>query len=164
MKKLLLIRHAKSSHQYPELSDHDRPLNKRGEKDTITMANWLVDNEPDLELIITSTAKRALKLAETIYQNYPDNTSVQFERNCNLYTFSAREFMSEIHKLPNPVNSIAIVGHNPAITTVANQLGHAIENIPTSGIVAFKSKSSQWSDFSAKEVEFEYYQAPKMLI
>ncbi len=66
MKKLYLIRHAKSSWDYPGLNDHERPLNKRGERDAPFMAKILKEKKVKPDLILSSTAVRALEFAKKI--------------------------------------------------------------------------------------------------
>jgi len=66
MKKLLLLRHAKSSWADDELDDHERPLNARGERDSFTMARYLADADESLDVIFTSTAARALDFAHVL--------------------------------------------------------------------------------------------------
>ena len=65
-KTLYLIRHAKSSWDDPSLKDHDRPLNKRGKKDAPFMANILKEKNIIPDLIISSTAERAIEFAKVL--------------------------------------------------------------------------------------------------
>ena len=69
MKTLLLMRHAKSSWDDPDVADHDRPLNKRGKKDAPRMGQWLAEQGLTPEVIVTSTAKRARKTAELVAES-----------------------------------------------------------------------------------------------
>src|SRR5215475_4778950 len=69
VKILLILRHAKSSWKDPQLSDHDRPLNKRGKRDAPLMGNLLKDEDLKPDLIISSTAVRAKKTAELVAKN-----------------------------------------------------------------------------------------------
>ena len=66
MKRLFLVRHAKSSWKHPELTDFERPLNKRGKRDAPEMGKRLADREIDLDLMVSSTATRAITTARTI--------------------------------------------------------------------------------------------------
>jgi phosphohistidine phosphatase len=66
MKTILLLRHAKSSWEDPDLPDYDRPLNKRGKNDAPRMGKLLKDKDIIPDLIISSTAARAKKTAELV--------------------------------------------------------------------------------------------------
>jgi len=66
MKSLLILRHAKSSWKHPELTDHDRPLNKRGKRDAPRMGKILRSEHLIPEAIISSTAARAHVTAEAV--------------------------------------------------------------------------------------------------
>src|ERR671934_2596347 len=66
MKSLLILRHAKSSWKHPELSDHDRPLNKRGKRDAPKIGHLLKEKDLVPDLIISSTAVRAEKTAKLV--------------------------------------------------------------------------------------------------
>jgi phosphohistidine phosphatase len=66
MKSVLILRHAKSSWKHPELSDHDRPLNKRGKRDAPIMGRLLKKEDLVPDIIMTSTAIRARSTAEPL--------------------------------------------------------------------------------------------------
>lgn len=165
MHRLLLIRHAKSSWKYPDLQDHDRPLNKRGERDRWAMAEFLKDKGELPDQLVTSSAQRALKLAEAIGQTI----DVPVVENSALYTFSAKALYSCLCELPDELNHIAVVSHNPAITQVANDLLESdlcddyFDNVPTSGIVALQCNINRWRDLSYQNVDLDYFVAPKLI-
>ncbi|MBX2846942.1 MAG: histidine phosphatase family protein [Acidiferrobacterales bacterium] len=162
MRKLLLIRHAKSSWKFPELDDHDRPLNKRGRRDVLRMAKHIAEKESRLDIVFSSTAIRAVALAETIceYINAP------LIPRSNFYTFSSRELLKALSCLPDENHQIAVVAHNPAITEVVNYLVKGkLANIPTSGVAAVLPSVQKWSGLLEKRAscELSYFDFPKML-
>jgi phosphohistidine phosphatase len=160
LKRLLLIRHAKSSWDYPELSDHERPLNKRGRKDAPMMAQRLADISENLEAIISSTAVRALGIAEPI----AGLMETDIIKSSQLYTFSSSDLFESILMLPDQYQKVGMVGHNPAITILTNHLlDNIIDNVPTSGIVALNCNIESWSDFSADCCELDYFDYPKRI-
>ena len=159
IRRLLLIRHAKSSHKYPHLNDHDRPLNKRGERDKIIMSKYLQDREENLQSIYSSTATRSITLAKTIAKQL----EIPLKTHAPLYTFSSRVLMDGITQLPDHLERLAIVAHNPAITDLVNRLSDEyIVNIPTSGIVALNCDADAWSEI--RSVEVDYFVYPKMFV
>lgn len=159
MRRLLLIRHAKSSHKHPELDDHERPLNRRGERDVIHMARHLADKDEHLDVIYSSTAVRALDLAQAI----SEFTHVSLVPDLSFYTFNARDFLEVLQNLPEHAYCVAVVAHNPAITQTVNHLsGDTLPNVPTSGIVALDCDIENWAELGENAAELVYFDYPKM--
>lgn len=160
MKKLLLIRHAKSSWKFSELDDHERPLNKRGERDRIAMARYLADIDVDVDVIYSSTATRALDLAQTI----SEFTNIMLVPDLSFYTFDADQLLQIIQSLPDEAHSVAVVGHNPAITQTVNSLtGAELSNVPTSGVATISCNIEVWSELETGAGELLSFIAPKLL-
>jgi len=159
MKRLILIRHAKSSHKNLHLHDRERPLNKRGSQDTQIMSQWLAEQTDNIELILSSTAKRSWLLAEAIHEK----TSAMLQSSESLYTFNSSRLLSVIYELPDTFDNIILVGHNPALTSVVNHFGFVIDNVPTSGVVAFDCDINCWSSISDQNCRLDYFTAPKLI-
>ena len=160
MRKLLLIRHAKSSWKFPDLDDHERPLNKRGERDSLTMARYLADKDEALEVIYSSSANRALDYAQTL----SEFTHTTLVPELSFYTFDDEELFEILRHLPDDVQRIGVVCHNPAATHIANRLtANDYENIPTAGIVAINCDVDSWADLNSGQCEVDYFVTPKML-
>jgi len=161
MKKLLLIRHAKSSWKDDSIEDHERPLNKRGERDIITMARYFADKDELLDVIYSSTAIRALEYAQML----SEFTNTTLIPDLSFYTFRNEDLLEIIRHLPENATNVAIVGHNPAITQVVNQLsGEEIKNVPTSGVVALDCDVERWDDLIDGQIScfLSYFDYPKM--
>ena len=160
MRKLFLIRHAKSSHKDDSLEDLHRPLSKRGERDALAMARHFADKGELLDVIYSSTAERALDYAQLL----SEFTGVALIPDLSFYTFIDSELREILYHLPDEVNSVAVVGHNAAITLVAELLAaESLENVPTSGIVALNCDVDSWDNLMAGCAEIEYFDYPKML-
>lgn len=158
MRRLLLIRHAKSSWNFPELSDHERPLKPRGERDIHLMSQRLQSRNEQLDAIVSSSAVRALQFAKVI----ADSLAVKLTVNSDYYTFSAADLLEQLYNLPEREQRVAVVAHNPAITDLANQLSNqSIANIPTSGMVAFGCDIQHWHHLSKKHCHMDYFDYPK---
>lgn len=155
---LTLIRHAKSDWGHPELSDFDRPLNGRGKQDAPRMGNELNSRSIDFDLVIASTANRAITTARAVCEGigYPDE---QIEQNPDLYLASAGGILKIINGVDNSIERLAIVTHNPGITSLANALGdRPIDNVPTCGVVVLETES-EWRFLKPKgctTVDFIY--------
>lgn len=159
MRRLLLLRHAKSSHKYPELDDHERPLNQRGQRDVISMARHLADKDEHIDVIYSSTAVRALDFAQTI----SEFTHVSLVPDLSFYTFSASDLLEVLQNLPEHAACVAVVVHNPAVTQTVNHLtGEAFGNIPTAGIVAMDCDIEEWSQLGERSSKLVYFDYPKM--
>ena len=160
MRKLLLIRHAKSSRKFSEPDDHERPLNKRGEQDVLTMARHLADKDEALDVIFSSTATRALDYAQSI----SEFTHVDLNPDLTFYTFDVDQLLEILRHLPNSANNVAVVAHNPAITQAVNRLSNSeIRNVPTAAIVCLACDVEEWMDLAEATCELEYFVSPKML-
>ncbi|MBT8114381.1 MAG: histidine phosphatase family protein [Arenicella sp.] len=159
MRRLLLIRHAKSSWKYPQLDDHERPLNKRGQRDVLTMSRHLADKNEQLDVIYSSTATRALEYAQAI----SELTHVELVPELSFYTFDVDELIQIIKHLPPAARCAAVVGHNPAITMAVNRLsGEDISNVPTSAIAALNCPIEDWHELGQGDCELDYFDYPKM--
>lgn len=147
MKTLYMVRHAKSSWKH-DVIDHKRPLKGRGKRDAVLVSEALKDKIPPPQRIITSDAVRAFTTA-TYFKEAFSITDSNFTTNHSLYDFSGQQVMNIIKNLDNAYDTVMIVGHNHAFTSVANMLGNKyIENVPTSGFVMIQFNEDSWSKIS----------------
>lgn len=161
MKRLILVRHAKSSWADFSLPDFDRPLNDRGKHDAPKMAKRLLDQKIDIDLFVASPAKRAKKTAEIFIKAY-DHKKDEILFVEELYLAAPDTFFKVIAGLDDKYDTIAIFSHNNGITDFANKLTEThIDEIPTCGIFAVKAKIKHWKDFREAEKEFWFFDAPK---
>ena len=138
MRRLYLVRHAKSSWKDFSLDDFDRPLNKRGKRDAPFMAQKLKEMEEKPDIIISSPAKRARKTAKHFSQTL-DVPLVLDER---LYEAHSSNFEMVSKEAFETYDSIMIVSHNPGLTMFNDAISNKpIFNIPTTGIVSIALKS-----------------------
>jgi phosphohistidine phosphatase len=162
-KTLILIRHAKSSWDNPDLNDHDRPLNERGKKDAPNMGERLAVLKYKPDLLITSTAKRAVKTAQKIAAEigYPSRNLV---KRSSLYHADPAEILHIIHECEDQHNTLALVGHNPGFTEFANWIcNQDIENIPTCGIFITGFSVTSWKQVkpgTGERILFDYPKKP----
>jgi phosphohistidine phosphatase len=161
MKTLYILRHAKSSWKFSELSDHDRPLNKRGRNDAPLMGKELNAQGILPKLIVSSPAVRALSTATLVAKELdydPDDISVD-ER---IYGADKNLLLEVVQDTPPDIDDVMIVGHNDALTDFANMLSpESVGSIPTAGIVALKFDTKNWHEINRKNAEFVFYDFPK---
>jgi len=162
MKTLLLVRHAKSSWDLATLNDFDRSLNERGKKDAPVMAQRILDRKIDINIFVSSPAKRAKKTAELFCSIYKkDKEQIIFVPA--LYHASINTFFEVVSQLNDDYNCVAIFSHNPVITEFVNQLVEniTIENMPTCGVFAVKTSITKWKEFSTSKKELLFFDYPK---
>jgi len=161
MKKLYLVRHAKSSWKNPELSDKERPLNKRGKNDAPFMGKTLKEKKVKPDLMISSDAVRAKKTAYAIAKEleYEKNNIVLTD---DIYEASSLELLNLVKSFDQDFSSVMMFGHNPALTSLHNYLtDHYIYNIPTCGVVGIEFEN-QWSGIDERSGKFLFFIYPKM--
>jgi len=150
-KILHIVRHGKASQDYFHVYDYDRPLVEKGILNNITVAKQLLSQFEKPGLIISSHAARALHTAHIFAQvmRYPH---ARVQVNERLYMNGENEVFSILKSLPDELESVMLVGHNPDVTFVANAYGCRIESIPTSGVATIRFKTEQWSEISKSNV------------
>lgn len=144
MKRLYLIRHAKSSWKKKDLADFDRPLNKRGKHDAPLMGTRLKKINLNPDVLISSPARRALSTAKFISDkiNYPAKKIIE---QIQLYLAEVPELLDIVRNLDGTINDAVMVGHNPGMTDFTNFLtDEDIENIPTCGVVCIELLIEEW--------------------
>ncbi|MBM3439310.1 MAG: histidine phosphatase family protein [Bacteroidetes bacterium] len=161
MKQLLLIRHAKSSWANMGMSDIERPLNDRGEKDAPEMAKRLLQKDIIPQLLVTSTATRARTTCE-VFASVLAIAKKNILETAQLYMAKPSTYWDVIAALPNEAATVALFAHNPGITEFANELTHVrIDNMPTCSIFAVNIRCENWKDFKAAEKTFSFFDWPK---
>lgn len=161
MKTLTLMRHAKSSWDHADLSDRERPLNKRGHKAAPDMAQriserWAVDERP--RLLLSSPALRAATTANYVAQAI----AVEVATDERLYPFSVREATSVIAELDDDISHAMLFGHNPGISMLAQHLGAlASADMPTAAVVCMQFEVASWAELPSQLCTDYWYDFPK---
>jgi len=161
MKTLYLVRHAKSSWKYPGLDDFERPLNKRGRKSAPLMGKILKKLKVTPDLIISSPANRAATTARIIASKvkYPLE-KIRYSET--IYEFSSNALLHYINQFDDSVNKTMVVGHNPALTDLANYFGgEPISNIPTCGVFCVELDISSWTNIFEHCGKLIFFEFPK---
>lgn len=160
MKHLLMLRHAKSSWDFPHLDDYDRPLNDRGKRDAPRMAQWLSLQDLEIDSIISSGAARAKKTAIA----FQATSQCDLQISDQLYHASRSKLLQLIKQVDNQIYNLMIVSHNPGLNDLADYLlAGFTENIPTTGLVSLKLDIKKWSEASPKNASLHFFQYPKNL-
>ena len=142
------MRHAKSSWSDTGLSDHDRPLNKRGRRDAPTMARLLAAEDLVPNLILSSTANRARSTAELFVENC-DGIECDVETTDEFYHAPARTYLESVVKFPDSVATAMIVGHNPGMEQLVEVLSGSYQRMPTAATAWFEFDIPSWRELSS---------------
>ena len=161
MKKLILVRHAKSSWEF-DVIDHERPLNSRGLNDAELVSKHLITKNLIIDKLVSSDAKRAKHTAEIFISNLQiEDNIINF--NYDLYDFAGYNLLEFIKSCGNTVNNLMIFGHNHAITDFVNTYGDVfIENVPTCGVVIIEFNIENWNQLEKGKTVKKYF--PKELM
>ncbi|MEJ7694686.1 histidine phosphatase family protein, partial [Daejeonella sp.] len=147
-RQLLLVRHAKSDWDNIKLSDFDRPLNSRGEKNAPEMAKRLLKKGMKPNQIVSSPAVRAITTARYFAKELGLETDIVKESE--IYEALTSTLMDVINNLDNDYSFTALFGHNPGITSVVSNLCNKdLHNIPTCGMVLIEFPFDDWAMVSA---------------
>ncbi|MEI6865862.1 histidine phosphatase family protein [Flavicella sp.] len=159
MKTVYIVRHAKSSWEYSGINDIDRPLKKRGIKDSYLVAKALVQKIDKPDVFITSSATRALSTG-VIFSNifgYP-LSNLQIKKS--LYSFSDGYLVKTIKALDNEFDSAIIFSHDHGINDFVNKYGDVfIPHVPTCGVIAIQFDINHWK--SIKKGKTIFQESPK---
>jgi phosphohistidine phosphatase len=142
VKLLSLLRHAKSSWKDAGIEDHDRPLNKRGQRDAPRMGLFLREKQLIPELILSSTARRArdtaLKVTEAC--GYTGEVRLLSE----LYLAEPERYLDVVRVLPETVGHVMLVGHNPGLEQLLERLVGEAHPLPTAALAVVELPVDRW--------------------
>ena len=136
MKTLLILRHAKSSWKHPGLADHDRPLNRRGNRDAPRVGLLLRRQGLTPDLIISSTAERARSTAAQVADRSGYGGPVELNRQ--LYLAEPEAIVDVVRTLGSEASRVLVVGHNPGLEALVAGLAGRAEVLPTAHAIADK--------------------------
>lgn len=160
MKKLHLIRHAKSDWKHADvLKDIDRPLNARGIRNAYEMSDRLLSKNIKPDYVLASSGIRALHTA-IIFCHQIDFDDALIHVKKDLYHASANEILRQIQQVDNSVESLFLFSHNPGINEFVGEVRLFIENMPTCAVIEF-STNSDWKHVNFKNLKLENIDFPK---
>ncbi len=151
MKSLILVRHAKSSWDFPVL-DKQRPLIEKGINNIQKVAKKAIEYLPKNHTIWSSNAVRASQTALLFCESaFLDPNQIIFKDA--LYTFNEDKLESEIKKCDFEVENLILFGHNEAITNFVNKFGdRIIMNVPTAGFIYLQFEQNSWQNISKGKI------------
>ncbi|HEX7877551.1 MAG TPA: histidine phosphatase family protein [Sphingobium sp.] len=154
MKRLTLLRHAKSDWDDPVARDFDRPLNRRGEKAALLIGDFARNRKMQFDMLIASPAARVVQTLDTFLAAYGDTLDPHWERR--IYLASAPTLFDVIRDLPDTVDSAIMAGHNPGLEELildlvpdngASPLREDVEvKFPTASLAVMDLAIDHWAD------------------
>lgn len=144
MKTLLILRHAKSDHADPGLTDHDRPLNERGKRDAPRVGERLLEAGLVPDVILSSTAKRARKTAGKVAEASGFAGKVQLLQE--LYLAPPLSYLHVLAGLDDSVSRAMVVGHNPGLEDLLHKFTGEPRPFPTAALACVELDVNSWSE------------------
>jgi phosphohistidine phosphatase len=164
VKTLHLLRHAKSAWDQPRLGDHERPLNKRGQRDAPRMGAALAARMVPMPVAL-STARRAQLTLAGLIEGWPELALFQHDSHEALYTFDHKRLLQWLQEQDPQLPQLFIIGHNPALTDLVNVLcpDSNLANLSTAGYVEISLPLDYWDDLAGSGGQLTHLLFPKQL-
>jgi phosphohistidine phosphatase len=146
MKTLLIMRHAKSSWKDPSLTDHQRPLNKRGKRDAPRMGEHIQEEDLVPQHILSSSAVRAKQTVKLFIENCDFDGEVDYLGS--FYFADLSSFLVELSALPENIDRVMVVGHNPDLELLLEHLVLEYARLPTATVACVELPVDTWDELS----------------
>ncbi len=159
-RRLMVMRHAKSSWKSDAATDHERPLNKRGRRDAPRIAAHLDERGWRPELVLSSTSERTRQTWLGMADHFPDARTEYTEA---LYLSDAEDAIAEIERLPADARTVLLLGHNPGFEDLVEELCGTWHRMTTANVALFEGEGRSWSDALAHGLRLEAVVRPKEL-
>jgi phosphohistidine phosphatase len=171
MKRIVLIRHAKSSWAEENQEDLERPLNQRGRLAAPVIGAWLSDHGLKPDLVWLSPAKRSLETWTRIASEI--GKGVKTREHKALYMADPSTALEVLRLTDQSVDTVALVGHQPGIGALTRKLAdgresetlsRAYRKYPTGAVSVLEANIKNWSKLSFNEAKFRNFVVPKELV
>jgi phosphohistidine phosphatase len=174
MRRLMLLRHAKTEHDAPSGRDQDRRLDKRGRHDAAEIGGWIGRHPPFADFVMVSPAIRAHQTWEIAWEAMKDKVpEPQVELVPDLYGADASQLLQTIREASAyDAKRLMLVGHNPGMHELALALAGSgdapgrralDDNLPTSGLAVFDFAVDDWADVAFRRGKLVLFVSPKLL-
>ncbi len=147
MKTLLLLRHAKSSWDHPDLDDRERPLNKRGKRQAPEIGKLVYTENLTPDLILTSPARRARKTAQEVAKKCGYDGEI--DQVADFYPGGPADYLQILSKLPEGVRRVMVIAHNPGLEEFLQMLVGQISPLSTAALAQVELPLEAWQDFNS---------------
>jgi len=145
-KTLLILRHAKSSWKNEKLKDFDRPLKHRGEESAKVIGKVLMMAELVPQVILSSPAQRAKQTAELVAEESKFKGELKFVES--YYMGEPEDYIAALKELPDEIERVMIVGHNPGLEALLQLLDGKVDSLPTGSLAYLVLDIKHWADLT----------------
>ena len=145
-KTLLILRHAKSSWNNEKIKDFDRPLKHRGEESAKLIGKVLVMEELVPQVILSSPAQRAKQTAELVAEESKFKGELKFVES--YYMGEPDDYITALKELPDEIERVMIVGHNPGLEAFLQLLDGKVDSLPTGSLAYLVLDIKHWADLT----------------
>jgi phosphohistidine phosphatase len=161
MKTLLLLRHAKSDWDNPNLRDFERPLNERGRKAAPLMGEFMRERNIRADLILCSPAERAGQTAALVSVAAGFATAPRFDRRS--YEADGPRLLEGLSELEDAARVVLLVGHNPGLEGLLEHLTGQAATMPTAALALVSLDIENWNEIREHAGRLEWLVKPKEL-
>jgi len=161
VKKLLLLRHAKSSWDDAGLADFDRPLNGRGRKAAPLMGNFMREKQLSPDLVISSPAARARETTALVLEAARLETELRYDQR--IYEATTGQLLAVINGVEDDKQEVMLVGHNPGFENLLEHLTGESLRVPTAALARIALGADSWTEAVARGGRLEWLVKPKEL-
>jgi phosphohistidine phosphatase len=170
MLTLTLFRHAKSSWGHADLTDFDRPLNERGERDAPVMGRYLAEHGLIPDLILCSSARRTRETLDLAWADWPVRPHADYVEA--LYLATQETMLGILRNVEGSTAHVMMIGHNPGIHAFAMSMAGTGEadarfalssKYPTAAIANITFDDTAWSDIGSGQGRLAFFIAPKQI-
>jgi phosphohistidine phosphatase len=148
MKKLLLLRHAKSSWADASLPDFERPLNERGMRAAPLIGKFMRAEKIRPDMVICSPAKRARETIALVLEAAAIETELRYDER--IYEATVSRLFEVISQIEDDKREVLLVGHNPGFENLLESLTGQTERMPTAALARIALNSDNWDEAAAK--------------
>lgn len=145
MKLLLVMRHGKSSWKDSSLPDTERPLKKRGRKDSARIGSLMKKQDLTPDIILCSSAKRAKQTAKIFMKALEYQGDIEYVDS--FYMAEPETYFATLRSLAD-VGSVMLIGHNPGLETMVQILTDEIRSLPTAALAIIELPIDEWQQLS----------------
>ncbi|MEU9072717.1 MULTISPECIES: histidine phosphatase family protein [unclassified Streptomyces] len=122
-RRIVLFRHAKAD--WPQVSDHERPLADRGRMDAAEAGRRLADTGVPFDQALCSTAVRTRETWKLAVQEFPHRPKTVYEER--IYEASPGELIAVLNETPDDLSNVLVIGHNPGMEALTEILAGSAE-------------------------------------
>ncbi|MEZ5788014.1 MAG: histidine phosphatase family protein [Xanthobacteraceae bacterium] len=170
MRRLILLRHAKSDRGNPSLADIARPLNPRGQEAATRIGAYMAKHDLLPDLVLCSTAERARETWDLVAKGFTKPPPATFDKR--LYNADVDRIVTVVHETPMDSHTVMVVGHNPGMQDAATSLlaagdveqrANLLQKLPTGGLIVIDFAVDDWASVHPRSGRLDRFVTPRRL-